>query len=59
MWSFIAKYDNMDTNEVIIRNIEFDGQYLTERQAYMMAMSMAYAMKLRNECLGVVEFIGC
>ena len=59
MWLFIAKYDNMDNNEEIIRKIEFDGQYLTERQAYMWAMGNAYDMKLKNECLGVVEFIEC
>ena len=43
----------------IIRKIEIDGQYLTERQAYMIAMNKAYDMKYINECLGVVEFIGC
>ena len=59
MWLFIAKYYNMDTNEKIVRKIEFDGQYLTERQAYRCAMDMAYNMKLKNECLGIVEFIGC
>ena len=59
MCLFIAKYDNMDTNEEIIRKIEFDGQYLTERQTYMWAMSKAYDMKQKNECLGIVEFIEC
>ena len=42
MWFFIAKYDNMDTNEEIIRKIEFNGQYLTEREAYMFAMGKGW-----------------
>lgn len=59
MWFFIAKYDNMDTGEEIIRKIEIYGQYLSEKQAYMIAMDKAYDIKHINECLGVVEFISC
>lgn len=57
---FVARYINMDTNQSIARKIEFDGQYIvSEKEAYLYAMSRAYDMKRREECLSSVQFIAC
>ena len=46
-------------NEVA-RGIEFDGQFFdSEKECYLYAMEKAYDMIEKDECLGLLEFIGC
>lgn len=61
MYIFEAKYTNMDTNEIRIQSIEFDGGnfFETEKECYIYAMEKAYDDKKANECLCAVEFIAC
>ena len=58
MYRFIAHYINMDTDAVITRNIEIDGQFFeNEHDIYLYAMSRAYSMKNENELFYSIEFI--
>ena len=60
MYLFEAHYINMDTNEKVIRKIEFDGQFSnSEKEIYLYAMGKAYDMKRENECFSSLEFIAC
>lgn len=61
MYTFEAKYTNMDTNEEHTQSIEFDGDnfFDTEKECYIYAMTKAYENKKANECLVSVEFIAC
>ena len=60
MYLFEAHYINMDNDEEIARKIEFDGQFMeNDKECYVYAMSKAYELKEKNECLGTVEFIAC
>ena len=58
MYLFEAHYINMDTNEKVIRKIEFDGQFFdSEKEIYLYAMGKAYDMIEDNECFDILEFI--
>ena len=60
MYLFEAHYINMDTNEKVIRKIEFDGQFFdSEKEIYLYAMGKAYDMIEDNECFDILEFIAC
>ena len=60
MYIFEAHYTNKDNNEEITRKIEFDGQFMENgKECYVYAMSKAYELKEKNECLDTVEFIAC
>lgn len=60
MYLFEAHYIDMNNNEEIIVEIEFDGQFMeNEKECYMYAMGRAYDLKKENECLATVEFIAC
>lgn len=60
MYLFEAHYIDMNNNEEIIVEIEFDGQFMeNEKECYMYAMGRAYDLKKENECLATVEFITC
>ena len=60
MYIFEAHYINMDTNEEVVRPIEFNEQmFNSEKECYVYAMSKAYNMKQKNETLDSVEFIAC
>lgn len=60
MYLFEAHYINMDNDEEIVRKIEFDGQFFeNDKKCYVYAMSKAYELKEKNECLDTVEFIAC
>ena len=58
MYTFIARYQNMDTGKETRRIIEVERQYYKNaKYCYMYAISEAYDMKKENECLGAVELI--
>lgn len=61
MWLFEAKYENIDTNEEITREIKFNGDnfFNTASECYLYAMTQALEMKQENEYLGCLEFIAC
>ena len=60
MYLFEAHYINMDTNEKVIRKIEFDGQFFdSEKEIYLYAMGKAYDMTNENELFSSLEFIAC
>ena len=60
MYNFEAYYINMDNDDVLSRQIEFDGQFLgSEEECYIYAMKQAYALKQPNELLSNLEFISC
>ena len=60
MYIFLAHYTNMITYDEVARGIEFDGQFFdSEKECYLYAMDKAYDMIEKDECLGLLEFIGC
>lgn len=60
MYYFEAHYINMDNFTKITKKIQFDGQFFdSEKDCYIFAMSKAYDMMEKNECLDSVEFIAC
>ena len=61
MWTFKAKYDNVDTYKSIERTIQFDGDNagMNEEECFKHAVTEAFRRKADNECLANVEFISC
>ena len=59
MYYFEAHYINMDNDAEITKKIVFDGQYFTDKECYIYAMSKAYDMTEENEMFASLEFIAC
>ena len=60
MYLFVARYINMESEDEIIREITFEGQYIeSEKEGYLCAMEKAYDMIEKNEYLAALEFIAC
>lgn len=61
MWTFVAKYDNMDTGDSAERTISFDGDNagMAEQECFHYALSEAFNKQANNECLVSIEFISC
>ena len=60
MYYFEAHYFNIEDEIEFIRHIKFDGQFFdNEKACYIYAMTKAYEMQEKGECLVSVEFIAC
>lgn len=59
MYYFEAHYYNIRDDKEITKRIVFDGQFFTDKECYIYAMSKAYDMAAKEECFLTLEFIAC
>ena len=60
MYTFIAYYVHMDTDEVRAKLVEVDGQFFeNEKSIYTHAMGKAYDLKQNRECFSHLLFVSC